>query len=412
MLAAIDGKVVAAVGVGHADLAGEVPNTPATLFEIASLTKQFTGAAAARLAADGKLSLDDPISRFLPMAGVTESAHAITLDHLLRHTSGIPGTNSHGRGEKIEDVLPLFLRGGPRRTPGEHWEYWNQGYAIASEIIARAAGVPYTDYCKQHLFIPAGMRATCFTGDPAPEGMTVAIGRSARGEPRSALEHPYGGYGFQYRGMGGVVTNVWDLWRWDRALHADVPLNSDAKAKLFEPGPGDYGLGWFIRRDDHGRLVHSHGGGVRGFICEMRRYPEQDAVLIVLANRDDAPLRRVVTDLEKILFGEATAQHAAALGVIPDELQAVLTGRYEDDRGRRLIIEADGRTTAARISWSVNGGPPVTHATLHLDAERRIIFDDGADLIPITIEPADAAAARTPVEAVVILNLRFQRVQP
>ncbi len=311
VLAAIDGKVVAAVGVGHADLAGEVPNTPATLFEIASLTKQFTGAAAARLAADGRLSLDDPIGKSLPMAGVPESAHGITLEHLLRHTSGIPGTNSSGRGDDIGAVLPLFLQGGPQHTPGGHWEYWNQGYAIATEVIARAAGIPYTDYCKQHLFAPAGMRATCFTGDPPPEGMTVAVGRSARGEPRSALEHPYGGYGFQYRGMGGVVTSVWDLWRWDRALHADTPLTADAKAELFEPGPGDYGLGWFIRRDEKGRLVHSHGGGVRGFVCEMRRYPEQDALLVVLANRDDSPLRRVVADLEKILFGVATAPEAA-----------------------------------------------------------------------------------------------------
>ena len=302
VLAARNGKVVAAVGVGSSDLAGKSRITPGTLFEIASATKQFTAAAAMRLVQEDRLGLDDSIAKHLP--GVPEDCRAITVRHLLQHTSGIPGKNSRGSGEDLGKVLPLFLRGGPIHPPGMHWEYWNQGYALLSEIIARASGEPYTDFCRRALFAPSGMRVTRFTGDAAPKGAAVAVGRSARGKPRSALEHPYGNYGFQYRGMGGVVTTVWDLWRWDRALRGDAVLGQSAKSELFKPGLRDYALGWFVKKNKGGRQVQFHGGSVRGFACQIRRYPEQDACLFVLSNRDDIPAGKVANALEGILFGD------------------------------------------------------------------------------------------------------------
>jgi CubicO group peptidase (beta-lactamase class C family) len=302
VLAAKNGKVVAAVGVGSSDLAGKSRITPGTLFEIASATKQFTAAALMRLVQEGRLGLDDSIAKHLP--GVPENCRAITVRHLLQHTSGIPGKNSQGGGKDLGKVLPLFLRGGPRHPPGTHWEYWNQGYALLSEIIARVSGEPYTDFCRRALFTPSGMRVTRFTGDAAPKGAAIAIGRSARGKPRSALEHPYGNYGFQYRGMGGAVTSVWDLWRWDRALRGDAILGKAAKAKLFKPGLKNYALGWFVKKNKQGRWVQFHGGSVRGFVCQIRRYPEQDACLFVLGNRDNIPVRNVANTLEGILFGD------------------------------------------------------------------------------------------------------------
>lgn len=416
VLAAKGGEVVAAVGVGSADLSGRRSNTPATLFEIASLTKQFTGAAVMRLVQEGKLALDDPIAKHLP--GVPENCAAITVEHLLRHTSGIPGSNSQGGGDQIERVLPLFLRGGPAHEPGTRWEYWNQGYAILSEIIARASGKSYTEYCREALFTPAGMRWTCFTGDEAPHGgeggeAAVAVGRSAMGPPRSALEHPYGSYGFQYRGMGGVVTNVWDLWRWDRALHDDEVLSEASKAELFKPGLRGYALGWFVRearRPGEG-VVLSHGGGVRGFICEMRRYPEHDAAVIVLCNRDDAPLGFVVEGVERLLFGGGDADGAgaadgpgAALRALGEETQAALAGRYRDERGNVLVVEADGVATWARIEWAAG---PVTRAILGLDGEGEAVLDDGAERHRLGIERGEGGEA----QSITILKMIYRRAE-
>src|SRR5262245_16889135 len=128
VLAARDGKVWIARGVGQADLQGKVPNTATTLFEIASATKQFTAAAILKLVELKKLKLDDSIALHLPK--VPESCAKITVRHLLQHTSGIPGSNAEGGGDDVEKVLPTFLRGGPKHEPGTHWEYWNQGYAL------------------------------------------------------------------------------------------------------------------------------------------------------------------------------------------------------------------------------------------------------------------------------------------
>ncbi len=387
VLAARSGKVVAALGVGHADLEGKIPIDPATLFEIASFSKQITAAAAVRLAEQKKLTLDDPIADHLP--GVPKSCRSITLRHLLQHTSGIPGTNSQGHGDSLTAVLPTFLDGGPRHEPGSHWEYWNQGYALASEVIARAAGTSFVEYCRRELFRKAGMKSTGFTGDAAPRGATVAVGRARSGPPRSAFDHPYGdSYGFQYRGMGGVVTNVWDLWRWDRALDGKL-LNTKSLAELFRPGLEDYALGWVVR-PERGRLVQSHGGAVRGFVCEGRRYPEHDACVFVLSNDDADPVRVVATAVEQMLFGEEVTV------VWPSEADAqegaFLVGRYEDAEGSALTIEVVDATIRAQVAWTSGD---VSRMTISKDATGRFAVFVNADRYDLTVIERTDSGART-----------------
>jgi CubicO group peptidase (beta-lactamase class C family) len=403
VLAATGGRVVAAVGVGSAELAGKVPNTPSTLYEIGSATKQFTAAAVLRLVQQGRLGLDDSIARHLP--GVPADCQTITVRHLLQHTSGIPGANSAGAGDDLGQVLSLFLRGGPRFPPGTHWEYWNQGYALLSEIVARAARQSYTAFCKEALFAPAGMSATRFTGDVAPDRLTVAVGRSQFGPTRSALEHPYGSYGFQYRGMGGVVTNVWDLWRWDRALHDERVLDANARAKLFEPGLNGYAMGWFVRKDARGRQVQSHGGSVRGFVCELRRYPGQDGCLFVLCNRDDVPVHQVAQALEALLLGDPLPCHEPPqpLGA---ELGNALAGRYQDANGTSLFVERDGKVTRAAIYWSAPRGA-VTRAILGLGDGGTVVLYEWTAATKIEI----ARAGDETVSGVVMLGRKYRRVR-
>lgn len=400
VLAAKDGEIVTAVCSGSADLEDAMPNSPLTLFEIASVTKQFTATAVMRLVQDGKLHLDDSIAKHLPEGSVPENCAAITIEHLLRHTSGIPGTNSEGGGDDIEAVLPSFLRGGPQHQPGTQFQYWNQGYAILTEIISRAAGMSYMEYCKQALFEPAGMNATMFTGDDAPDDLVVAIGKSSRGTPRSALEHPYGSYGFQYRGMGGVVTNAQDLWKWDRALHEDAILSKESKEQLFTPGPGGYALGWFVR--SHGdpneqKVMHQHGGGVRGFVCDMRRYPHEDAFLVVLANNDAAPLGLVTQTIEQLLFAE---EHA----VLDADLADALEGEYIwKERGAVLKIFNMGGILRSETHWSQRG--PVTRATIEI-SDDGVFLNDGSDRMLVTIErEADGT-----VTSVTVLGSTYTRV--
>lgn len=373
------GKPVAAVGVGSADLAGKVPNTATTLFEIASATKQITAAAILRLADEGKLTLDDSISKHLP--GVPENCHQITVRHLLQHTSGIPGSNSRGGGVNLNSVLKAFLKGGPQHKPGTHWEYWNQGYSLLSEVIARASGKPYTKYCRDALFAPSKMKYTLFTGDRAPKKVTVAVGSSKRGAPRSALDHPYGAYGFQYRGMGGCVTTVWDLWRWDRALAGRL-LSSKSKKALFTPGLNDYALGWYVK-NTRGRQVQSHSGSVRGFICEVRRYPKTDSCVFVLCNRNEAPMRLVADGIEQLLFGEKLT---VQLPKAPDAaLAKKLEGTFTTARGHLLDIstpEREPNSIYAILYWKTG---PVSRLKIAYAQDGKLAAFQGSSTLKFEI---------------------------
>lgn len=359
VLAARDGKVVAAVPRGSVDQQGNNRLTDTSLFEIASCTKMFTAIAVLQLTESGKLSLDDSIANHLP--DVPDNCKAITIRHLLAHTSGIPGTNTTGAGDAIEKVLPTFLSGGPRHPPGTHYEYWNQGYALLSEVIARASGKSYTEYVRDNIFARCEMTVSRFTGDEVPDGVTVAIGKSSRGASRSALEHPYGSYGFQYRGMGGLVTNVQELWRWDRALQSNRLINEQSVKEMTTAGPRGYGLGCSIITDPSGKACQQHSGSVRGFLADVRRYPSIDGAVFILSNSDDSlPFELVRSGVEQILFGNTPS---TAIPVQPDlELAKRMAGQYVDAKGRKLVIESSVGLPSIKIYW----GGPVTSGLVGL----------------------------------------------
>ncbi len=369
VLAARDGEVVLALGVGGLDERGKKPMTSATLFEIASVTKPFTAVAIMQLVEAGAVDLDASIAEYL--RGVPKDCHAITVRHLLQHTSGIPGSNSHGSGSKLASVLPTFLAGGPKHEPGTHHEYWNQGYALVSEVIAEASGETYVDRCRAAIFEPAGMESSCFTGEKAPRGAVVATGMSKRGPARTALEHPYGSYGFQYRGMGGLVTNVWDLWRWDRALADGTLLGAEAQKEMFTSGPAKYALGWRIDETKGGQLVQFHTGGVRGFVSDVRRHPESDACLFVLCADDGFGVARFASVLEAVLLGEG-APDVAPPQKLDEDLADALEGVFEDDRGATLTVTRAEAVTRASILWYANG--PTSNATLTMDDTGEVVF--------------------------------------
>jgi CubicO group peptidase (beta-lactamase class C family) len=348
VLAARDGKVIAAIAVGKVGDGSEKPLAVSSLFELASCSKPFTAVAVMKLVEEGKLQLDDPISKFLP--GIPDSCQAITVRHLLQHTSGIPGSNSRGAGTDLAAVLPTFLEGGPRNPPGEKHEYWNQGYALLSEVIARASGKSYMRCLRDEIFKPAGMKHTCFNGNRPPRGVLVATGKSQSGRDRSALEHPYGEYGFQYRGMGGIVTNIIDLWKWDRALAAGKLLKTESIAEMTRPGDQGYALGWRVAKLEDGSTVHEHTGSVRGFLASLRREPAHDGCLFVLANSDASmPFNRVKSGCEQILAGKEVSLQGPE--PIEPALAEALLGKYRDDQDRTLTVSREGKLLRAWIDW-------------------------------------------------------------
>ncbi|TWT37233.1 putative penicillin-binding protein PbpX [Posidoniimonas corsicana] len=383
VLAGRGGRVIAAVGVGQTGGKNSEAIAVETLFEIASCTKPFTAVAVMKLAEEGKLSLDDPIGKHLP--GVPADCQAITVRHLLQHTSGIPRDNSRGAGTDLAKVLPTFLAGGPRTEPGTRHEYWNQGYALLSEVVAQASGMPYTRYVRESIFKPAGMTSSRFTGQRAPRGATVAVGASTRGADRSALDHPYGEYGFQYRGMGGLVTNLIDLWKWDRALAAGKLISNESYAQMTTPGDAGYALGWRVRPLESGAVVHEHTGSVRGFLASVRRDPADDGCLFVLASSDaSTPFNVVKSSCENLLAGQPPVTYdkpqADAELDLDRALLDELVGEYRDSQGRTLTVQRQGPHARSLINWH----GPITYGYLGRS--------DGADLRFATTGRWDAAA--------------------
>ena len=345
-LVARDGKELLARGYGKADLEGLRANDENTLFEIASLSKQFTAAAILKLEQQGKLSLDDSIDTRLP--GVPAHSKKITIQQLLTHTSGVPRENTAGNGEDLEAAVKAYLADGPKEKPGAHFAYWNGGYALLAGIVERASGVSFTAYCERELFAPAGMQDTGFTGDTDLPAERAAIGRTTSGAPRSALEHPYRSYGYQYRGMGGVVTSVRDLFKWDRALAGDGVLGEKARKRLFSVAKDNYACGWYVMRADSGGERQSHGGSVRGFACDFRRLPAAQACVVVLSNTDDVHAWELGENLECLLFGRPLRYPAPESVALTPEALASFAGNFAT-KGGRLVVRVDAGVLLAGI---------------------------------------------------------------
>ncbi len=261
---------------------------------------------------------------------------------MLQHTSGMRYQTS----EEVtnEYSIAKFLAQGPQNAPGESFQYWNPGYAILSELIGQSSGIDYVEFCRRNVFEPAGMKSTCFTGDVPPVGVSVTVGESSFGEPRSALAHPYGAFDLRYRGMGGIVSNVWDLWRLECSLNDDSIITPASKETMFKPELNDYALGWLVTSNSHGQLVHFHKGFVRGFNSILIRYPESKGFIVVLCNSSDILASEMCGDIENLLYSRKPGRTLPP-SPLDKELRKSLVGVYRDNSGKVATIAINGNVT-------------------------------------------------------------------
>ncbi|MFQ5843745.1 MAG: serine hydrolase domain-containing protein [Planctomycetota bacterium] len=291
------GEVLLAKGYGFADYARR-PNTARSLFEIASTSKPFTAAAVLKLQMQGKLRLDDPIAKHFEE--VPPAKAKITIHHLLTHTSGIspqvgvPYASTIERGDYIRYVLGQRLE----TEPGETFAYSNAGYALLAALVEVVSGRPFEEYVRNNLFEPAGLQDTGFIGGGAFDADRMTTRLSERTPDATAADWFWG---WGYRGMGGVVTTVWDLWRWDRALRGDDVLDRKTRARSYEPFHESYACGWRVDTTSRGTRKVSHAGGVEGYGVNYVRYLEDDAVVVVLSN-GKSDVHAVTKTIEDLLF--------------------------------------------------------------------------------------------------------------
>ena len=406
VLVEVKGEIVAVSAVGSRDGNSEHPITDDTLFEVGSVTKPFTAATCLVLEQQGKLTIDDSISLHLP--GVPESCRPIEVQHLLRHTSGIPGTNYGPFSNDIELLTPIYLKGGPQSPPGTKFEYWNQGYALLSAVIEKANGKSYTDTVRELVFRPAGMTTACFTGDAIADTKNVAIGQSETGADRSALEPPYGDfYGLQYRGMGGVVANVRELHKFVQAIRGDQFLDEAHRKKLLTTGPTDYAMGWKVKSVGDGQQRVFHSGAVRGFLTSVTWYPGEDSSLIIMCNSDNKRSffeveQALVAILERQILRTPRDQQFTA-----DERET-LVGKFSGKiaNGRTLIIsitESDSDKLDVAIDW---GGGLKSQGVLAKRGKNKFShLDITGSVVPLETHSADGK----PVDRISMFDATFNR---
>ena len=253
VIVARDGNVVFRKGYGMANLELGVPIAPEMVFRLGSITKQFTAVAILMLAEQGKLALEDDITRFLP--DYPTQGHTITVEHLLTHTSGIKSYTSmpewlalRRNDLTVEELIDLFKDQPMEFAPGERWAYNNSGYVLAGAIIEKVSGQTYEQFLEQQIFEPLGMARTCYdrTTRIVP-GRVAGYDRGDEGIENAAyvsMTHPYA--------AGALMSSVDDLQRWDEALFAHRLVKPESLQRAFTPfvlndgTSAGYGCGWGI----------------------------------------------------------------------------------------------------------------------------------------------------------------------
>ncbi|MGC5561777.1 serine hydrolase domain-containing protein [Streptomyces sp. FR-108] len=254
-------------GFGAADRARGTPASCRTVYDVMSITKQFTAAAILKLEVMGRLRVSDRIGRFL--GPVPEGKRDITIDQLLTHTSGLVEALGDDYSPLTRDELVRqALASKPRSAPGREFHYSNTGYSLLAAIVEKASGERYEPFLARHLFTPAGMKSTGYVLPRWPRKL-VAVEYDSRGRGQGRpLDHPWAADGpyWHLRGNGGMLSTAQDMFRWHRALSGDDVLPEQARRKLFAPHvpvpglDGSYGYGWAVRETPAGRTVWHNGG--------------------------------------------------------------------------------------------------------------------------------------------------------
>ena len=295
-----DGRLVRAQGYGLANVELDVPVRPETVFQTGSVGKQFTAMAVMMLVDEGKLGLDDPISKYFPGAPATWKD--ITVRHLLTHTSGIKDwegkTDLDYRKDYTEDELvQVAMKLPPDFAPGTQWSYSNTGYVLLGILVHKVSGKFYGDFLAERVFTPLGMQSTRIISESdivrnRAAGYTVESGKLQNQEWVSPS--------LNTTADGSLYTTTLDMAKWDAALWARRFLKPESYEAMWSPvrlrdgTTYPYGFAWGLdvqRREP----VIKHTGSWQGFKTAIARYPEHKLTVIVLANLAEAEPDRLAT---------------------------------------------------------------------------------------------------------------------
>jgi CubicO group peptidase (beta-lactamase class C family) len=378
------GEIVHSAGYGLANVEWGIPIDTETVFRIGSITKQFTAAAVLKLAADGKLSLDDPLERHLPDYPV--GARRITIRHLLNHTSGIKSyTAMPAFAEIMRRDLPLaaliavFKDAPPDFQPGQRFLYNNSGYILLGAVIEAASGQSYEAYLKQAFFEPLGLTRTSYLhNDPVvpKRASGYAQGRTLVNAPPLSMTLPHA--------AGALGSTAEDLLAWELALRGGPAVAAADYAAMTTPGrlndgaPISYGFGLVNQTYRDHRLV-GHGGGINGFVSNLAYWPGHDLAIAIVSNSSAFPVQQAAFALARRAIGEPDLTREAV--ALDDAALASCAGDYRFELGYTIPFKVRDGGLAAHFPIVGSVFRPFGPGAFFLasDPEVTLTFDEEQD---------------------------------
>ena len=344
-LIAKGGKTIYRKAFGVANLEHTVAMTPDHVFEIGSITKQFTAVSVLMLMEQGKLSLEDPITKFIenyPMHG-----HTITVHHLLTHTSGIKSYTGMERWTKLWrnemtplEMIDLFKSEPMDFAPGEKWLYNNSAYFMLGYIIEKASGMTYPEFLEKNIFTPLGMKNSYYGSQ------SKIIKNRAQGYQKNeayinaeylSLTQPYA--------AGSIMSNVDDLLTWQLANQQNKLVKKETLQKAFtnyKLNNGtltNYGYGWGLN-EINGSATIEHSGGIFGYSTNAIYLPKEDVFVVVFDNCDCYNPGEVSTRIAAFAIGKPYPEAVAKIKLEDGYIKS-LTGVYEFEGGTSRIVTQD-----------------------------------------------------------------------
>jgi CubicO group peptidase (beta-lactamase class C family) len=416
----IDGELAAVMTTGVRDVSSRAPVTPESVFRIASMTKSFTAMAIVKLRDEGKLSLDDPVARYVPelarLAYPTRDSPVLTIRHLLTHSEGFPEDNPWGDRQlaQTDETLRAWMWAGIpfSNAPGVAYEYSNYGFAILGQIVARASGHPYEAYMEANLLAPLGMRASTFEMGNVPRDRIARAYRWEANGWRAETPLAHGSFG----AMGGLWTSTRDLARYVAFLMAAYPprdepeqgpIRRSSAREMQQAWRGQparatrtavdaplalsvsaYGYGLGVSQNCLFGHVVGHGGGLPGYGSLMRWLPEYG---VGLFNEAFAALERTGA------LQPRAAQPSPALIEARANVSRLLTG-WNSELASRIAADnlfldepEERRAVQVRELAAKHGAckpDPAINTENALRGSWRMICERGWQNVAITLAPA------------------------
>jgi len=349
MLVADPRGIVLRKGYGPADARRRI--APGMVFDMGSMTKQFTAAGILLLEAERRLATTDSLGRFFPQ--IPPDKRGITIHQLLTHTSGLVEDFADDYAQMSRDsaVRAIFSR--PLQSPpGREFHYSNAGFSLLAIIMEQVSGQPYERFMAERIYGPLGMRHTGYAIDRldstlVPHTYTPPVDH---GTPAERLQRA-GGPGWNLNGNGGVLTTVDDLYRYELALHVGRPIPRAIQLKQFSEqfrrSPTlAHGYDWWIETSPDDTLFYNRGsdGPPTGVSGEYRRNPRDSTVFILLANNrhhGGSTRRYVMPNLRRLFLGTATFDLPAVQGA-PAEMLEAIAGTYRVDSTSSFTVTRQG----------------------------------------------------------------------